>query len=234
MAHITYTEGGVEPVSRVREEIPDTVAADATFKDRTLERWIEDGLSDERVLIYLPTGTDGATAATVQVSLVGAGEDAILRLSLARTISGEVADTLQLAPGRGRPKIEDAIDWIGGLDKGWQVGFRIGRDVEWVIPTSTNWVGGLVKTGRLPQYAPSINLALTLGATPIAAYGAREDAAELRFYQLYSAVVRALDVLDRSDANVESATEADMQIRFNVTRRLRNARHRAAMGIYSA
>lgn len=196
-----YVEGGVDPLSRLREAIGDA-STSGRFADARLNRSLADFLSQEAVLLRLPTGTGGATGATVDVAV----ESAKLKLALARTIPGEAADTLELAPATTHPRVEQVLDWIGSLGKGWLAGLRIGDDVEWFDPASTRWVGSLVATSRLAIYGPSINLALT--DDPVDAYGDEKDAAALRFYRLFATAkvwlgaAGVTDVTRRSEGNV--------------------------------
>lgn len=184
----TYVAGGVDPISRLRELISDTALS---IVDARLQRWLDDTRSVETLRIYLPTGTDGATAATVSVAM----DTGVLTLALARTMSpAEDPDELALAPGDAATRVRNIIDWVGSLDKGWRVGISIGDDIDWCDPTSTSWLGQLVTTGSLAVHAPSINLALT--EDPLTAYGAEEDAAELHFYQFGRAAQMAVALQD--------------------------------------
>lgn len=218
----TYVEGGVDPVSRLREAIGDPTGR---FSDQRLQRWLADSLSDERFLLYLPTGTDGATGATVKVSM----ETAKLTLTLARTIVGEAATPLELAPSTRRPYLHQVLDWIGKLGKGWQAGLSIGEDLEWFTPSSSTALS-LVTVGSFAEHAPSINLALTDDALP--AYGSQDDAVELRFYRLFSAAKAALgisgvtDVTRRSEGNVSRSYGG-------VAALLQVANTKAAHGLYA-
>ena len=185
---MAYTEGGVDAISRLRVLIADTAES---LPDERLSRWLEDSLGVETLRIYLPTGTDGATGATVEVAMDGTN----LVLTLQRTMSPvEDADELVLAPGKAAPKIRDVIDWIGSLAKGWRVGISIGDDLDWSVPSSSSWLGSRVTTASLALYAPSINLAVT--DDPLNAYGAQDDAAELRFYRMGAAAQRGIAAQD--------------------------------------
>ena len=184
----TYVEGGVDAISRLRELIADTAAA---ISDVRLQRWLDDTRGIERLRIYLPTGTDGATAATVSVAMDGE----VLTLTLQRTTSpAEDADELALAPSDSIVYVRDVIDWIGSLEKGWRVGVSIGEDEDWCDPDSWSWVDSLVTTSRVARFAPAINLAVL--ADPIAAYGGEDDAAELSFYRMGAAAKRAIALQD--------------------------------------
>lgn len=184
----TYVPGGVDPISRLRELISDTAL---TISDVRLQGWLDSTRGVETLRIYLPTGTDGATEATVSVTM----ESAVLTLTLERTTSpAEDPSVLALAPGDAATRIRNVIDWIGSLAKGWRVGVSIGDDLDWCDPASTSWLGQLVTTGSLAVHAPSINLALT--AAPLSAYGAEEDAAELQFYQFGRAAQMAVAIQD--------------------------------------
>lgn len=197
----TYVEGGVDPLSRLREAIGDA-STSGRFADTRLNRSLAEHLSQEAVLLRLPTGTGGATGATAGVALASAK----LRLTLARTIVGEDADSLELAPSTKHPRVEKVLDWIGSLGKGWLAGLRIGDDVEWFDPSRSGWSRSLVATGRLAVYGPSINLALT--DEPLSAYGDEKDAAAIRFYRLFAAAkvwlgaAGVTDVTRRTSGNV--------------------------------
>ncbi|OFV80236.1 MAG: hypothetical protein A2Y78_12890 [Acidobacteria bacterium RBG_13_68_16] len=156
----------------------------------------------------------------------------ILKLTLTRTIAGEAADTITIAPSVTVRRVEELAQAIVDLDKGWCVGFRAGRDTEWASPWPSqpyDWPAALVKTGRIPRHARPIHLAIT--DADVTAYGYQP--AELRFYQIMSAAVWALEALDRSGAVVTSRSEADMSVSFDIAGRLQRAYQRATLGIYA-
>ena len=207
----TYVEGGVDAISRLRELIADTALS---ISDRRLQAWLDSTRGVETFRLYLPTGTDGATGASVSVTVEGEGEDGVLTLALARTTVPAVdPDELALAPSDTVTRVRDVIDWIGSLEKGWRVGISIGDDEDWCNPESSSWLQSLVTTGRVALFAPPINLATTTDAIP--AYGGEGDAAELRFYRLGAAAQRALSLQDVGSVS--------MRREGNVTRSLRGA-----------
>ena len=193
----TYNPGGADPISRLRE-IP---GVGLTIADARLQAYLDASLSQEHLLVYLPTGQGGATGATVEVAL---SDDNVPTLILTR--EGIVdEDPTEIGLGFGR-KIKDIIDDLAALDRGWVVGVCIGRDIDWCTPSSSGgWESSLVVTNYLPRFAPAVNLALHDEAD---AYGDETDAVTLRFYQLglaarsASATGDAGSVVSRSEGNV--------------------------------
>lgn len=194
----TFVDGGVDPISRLRVLIADTGPPPFSLANPRLQRLLDDSISEERFLVYLPTGTGGATGATVAVTLETPDPDpdpgpTLLTLTLARTISGEDPDVIQISPG-SVPMLRDLINAIGALDKGWRIGLSIGDDIEWFTPSpGSNWLSGLVTVGSLATYAPSINLALAAEAP---AYGTQDTALALRWYRFGKAAMAASAALD--------------------------------------
>ena len=226
---MAYVAGAVDPVNRIRFEIGDT-AASPTFADAEIQRWIDNAIADPRLLVYLPTSTGGATAATVGVAMAGTGSPAPLQITLTRTIVGEVASVIELAPATTCRLLEDLVNAIGALGRGWRVGFQMGPDREFIDPESSRWIDSLVTVRSLAEFGPSINLALTASART--AYGDEDDAAELRLWSFWGAVAAAMERLDRTGSAVTSRSDGDMRVSFDVEGRLARARSMAARGVF--
>jgi len=229
----SYVPGGIDAISRVRAaaaDLPDANGAVAVG-DPQLARWVDDSLSDERLLLYLPESYGGATGATVEVELdpeAAPNNRQALILKLTRTGLG-AADTLTFVPSRAYGRLEQVIRWIHRLDKGWRVGFQAGDDREW-LSSSHDFALSLVTVGSF-MAVPSLNLAPTDGA--VTAYGQQSSAtlvgpAELRFYRIGAVARKVVDLSesgqDITNKTIRSLGQGDMSISFETGRQAAIAR----------
>ena len=230
---VTNVAGGVDPISRVR-----AITRDTTTDDAAIRPAIRGAVGVESLLLYLPTGTDGASGATAEVALDSPSSPTELRLILSRTISGEIPDPIAIAATGSYSgpvtNLASLVDAIGALRKGWRVGFTVdGADRIFVDPTNRRWITqlrGLCES--LPEFAPALNLAV---AAAVPAYGTEDDAAVLRLWAPYGAAMTLILATDRAGgagASVSSVRLGNAAVTLSSPRA--ELQQRAAQGVYAA
>lgn len=179
---MSYTPGGVDPVSRIRDMVGDTDTSNELFVDAVYTSWLARHTSGEQLLVYLPSGTDGFTSATAEVRV----SSNTLLLDLKR--GSEATQTITLAPSYALGRVEGLVDAIRALNKGWVVGFAFDA-LEYFVEAAVDprWKRSIPSATlrAIPSLAKSADLVVTGGT--VSAYGDEDTPARLRFYY-YAAV----------------------------------------------
>lgn len=245
----TYTEGGHDPVSRLRSELPDVDVGSAVFSDERLLAWLAASISRQSLHIAMPSNnTAGHLTGTVK-AFIDAGQ-----FKLELTAGADPAKQITIAPNAEIYTAGDVVDAILGLGDGWTVALGDGREVRWFTEaTADTWERSIVSRPmrHLAGCARAADLQLTLPGNILGAEVALnafgdpavqgeeiEGAAVLRWYCYDGALLSALLVIESGQALEDQGFTARKEGNMSwskggaLSARMREVGARVSMGIY--